>query len=225
MKEKSRTIIIAVEGIDGSGKTAQIERLGTNLAQNGAKVETISFPIYQSFFGREIGSMLRGETLRADQVDARSMCLWYALDRWERLKDYCGGYCDYLLINRYTMSNAVYQSVREIDGQDQWEWVYQLEHKILGLPEPDLYCLLDVDPVCAQKNVDCKGEREYVDGRDVYEQQQGLLQRAKERYLQLAEKLSNVEVVSCMEEGQTLADQEMIAGRIWEMLRERGLVV
>lgn len=74
-----KTKIIAFEGIDGSGKTLQWDLLTARLRSEGYRVGTKSFPIYESFFGSQVGRLLRGQPLRADEVDSRSMCLWYAL--------------------------------------------------------------------------------------------------------------------------------------------------
>ena len=51
----SHTSVIAFEGIDGSGKTVQMQYLRRTLQQLGMSVDTKAFPVYQSYFGREIG--------------------------------------------------------------------------------------------------------------------------------------------------------------------------
>ncbi len=222
-----KTKIVAIEGIDGSGKTVQWELLQRRLIESGQTVETMSFPNYEGFFGSRCGDLLRGDVLRADQVDSRSLCLWYALDRWDRFKRFRDGASDFLLINRFALSNAVYQSIRPIDAgmPDNWDWVRQLEHGELGLPEPDLYVLMDVDPGRAQENVDQKDEREYVKGRDVYEAAHGLLARARARYLDIASRDTNIAVIRCMDEGTgQLRDREAIAGDVWRALADRGWV-
>jgi len=223
----NKTKILAIEGIDGSGKTLQRDLLIEGLKAAGFTVAEKSFPEYDSFFGAQIGKMLKGDGIRADSVDSRSMCLWYAVDRWQSFKDYIDGETDFLILNRFTASNAVYQSVRDIDAglEDNWDWVKALEHEQLGLPEPDLYLLLDVSPSVSQRNVDKKAKREYIDEgkRDVYESQQGLLERARARYLSIAERESNFALIECME-NDALLPPEVIAARIWNALRERGFV-
>ncbi|MGI6151201.1 MAG: hypothetical protein ACOYIR_04530 [Christensenellales bacterium] len=223
----NKTTIIAIEGIDGSGKTLQLELLQKQLETCGYSVSAKSFPEYGSFFGKQIGALLKGDTLRADQIDSKSMCLWYALDRWQSFRDYVDGAVDYLLLNRFTPSNAVYQSVRAIDDglPDIWDWVHELEQGTLGLPEPDCYVLLDVDPSLAQRNVDKKGTRDYISAgeRDVYEAQAGLLLRARARYLSIARRQSNFAVIPCMEE-ERLLSPEAVFERVWVELKRRGLV-
>ena len=219
------TKIIAIEGIDGSGKTLQMGLLVQALKARGYAVGEKSFPRYGSFFGSEIGRMLKGDGVRADQVDSRSMCLWFALDRFAEFQKDPAGQWDFLVLNRYTASNAVYQSVRAIDAgmEDNWEWVKALEHKMLGLPQPDLYLLLDVEPLCAQNNVDKKGQREYIESgkRDVYESQRDMLSRARARYLAIAEREKNFAVIPCMEQGAFLPP-EAIHQKILQTLENRG---
>ena len=54
------TKIIAFEGIDGTGKTVQLQRLYEWLTARGLSVLTLSFPMYDSFFGAECGRLLSG---------------------------------------------------------------------------------------------------------------------------------------------------------------------
>lgn len=222
-----KTRIIAIEGIDGSGKTLQVQLLKDAIEAAGFRVLVKSFPEYDSFFGSQVGRLLKGENgLRADAIDSRSMCLWFALDRFASFAGYEDGEYDVLLINRYTLSNAVYQGIRDIDAgiEDNWGWVKQLEHSELSLPEPDFYVLLDVNPSRAQLNIDQKGHRDYVGGsvRDVYEAQDSLLFRARERYLFIASKENNIDVIPCMADG-ALLPPEIIAALVRTAVEKRGL--
>ena len=107
-------VIITFEGIDGTGKGTQMENLETRLLNRGLHVSSVSFPEYSSFFGTQVGNYLTGKDgVRADTVDGKSMALWFALDRFEHFRDWDPNSCDVLLLNRYALSNAVYQSIRE----------------------------------------------------------------------------------------------------------------
>lgn len=226
---EEKTLVIAIEGIDGSGKTLQWERLARTLREEGKTVDCLSFPVYDSFFGREVGVLLSGRgAVRADLLDSRSLCLWYALDRFAAFGEYrkekeTGGWPEILLLNRFTMSNAVYQSIREIDAgmADNWEWVKELEQGQLGLPNPDLYVILDVNPLAAQENVDRKGSREYTEGRDVYESQENLLDRARRRYLDIAAREPNMQIIYSMDDGGKMLLPGEVAALVRGSLRER----
>lgn len=222
-----KTTVIAFEGIDGSGKTVQMYHLERALTKRGMRVETISFPEYRSFFGRQVGIYLTGaEGVSADMVDNKSMALWFALDRFEALRDYVDGEVDVLLINRYVLSNAVYQSIRErdLDTPDLLDFVLTLEHEHFGLPVPDAYIYLDVDVADAGTNVLRKGYREYTGNEpDVYESQSGLQQRARAKYLEYAAILKNIFVVPCMENGALKQERE-IAVDVENMLMQAGIL-
>ncbi len=214
----SETKIIAFEGIDGTGKSVQMEQLRTRLEQRGLTVGVLSFPDYDSFFGGCVGRYLtKKDGVSASDVDQRSMALWFAMDRWAAFQGFDYRRFDVLLINRYVLSNAVYQSIRDrdVDQPDILDFVLELEHRQLKLPQPDLYLILDVDLSAAQDNVTKKGYRDYVgDEKDEYEKQDSIQIRARAKYLSFGERLSNVQVIPCMEDG-ALLPIEAIAQRVY----------
>lgn len=214
----SQTKIIAFEGIDGTGKSVQMEALRRRLEQQGLAVGVLSFPDYDSFFGGCVGRYLtKKDGVSASDVDQRSMALWFAMDRWAAFRDFDYSRFDVLLINRYVLSNAVYQSIRDrdVDQPDILDFVLTLEHEQLSLPRPDLYLILDVDLSAAQSNVSKKGYRDYVgDEKDEYEKQDSIQIRARSKYLSFGERLENVRVIPCMEAG-ALLPIDAIADRVY----------
>lgn len=222
----SNTKIIAFEGIDGSGKTVQFLKLKERLENGGASVATKEYPVYDGFFGRTIGKLLSGtEGLDANDVDARSMALWFALDRFEDLKSENLEVFDYVLINRYVLSNMVYQSVRHQDSDFSFvEWVHELEHVVLGSPVPDAYVFFDVDENQAASNVLKKGYRDYVGERmDVYEAAFNMQRLWRRRYYECAERYDNIIVIECMKDGVMLKP-EAITDMVFNALLNRGLI-
>lgn len=222
-----KTKIIAVEGIDGSGKTVQIKMLKSYLSSLGRSVAVRTYPVYDSYFGAHIGRLLSGaENICATEIDGKSMALWFALDRWEDMRTYRDGESDYLLINRYTLSNAVYQSIREcrLGRADIFEWVLDLEFNHFGIPRPDVSIVLDVGTTRASSNVDSKGFRGYVGkSKDVYEGSSVLQELARKKYLECALKCGGVYSVRCMNGDKMLSPNE-IARKTTGILREAGLV-
>lgn len=219
--------IIAFEGIDGAGKTRHLSMLEDELRQAGKSVASLSFPAYDEFFGRELGKILGGDhALGAGRLDAKSMALWYAMDRWNvfRARDFAG--LDFLLLNRFTLSSAVYQSVRvpETAREEVTSWILELEHVQLKLPVPDIYVILDVAPATAQKNVRRKGVRNYTARKlDVYERSSSLLHAARQRYLDLAARLPNMRVVSCMNDAGKMKSMDEVHREILDCLELCGV--
>ncbi|HYK39413.1 MAG TPA: hypothetical protein VEU98_05275, partial [Candidatus Eremiobacteraceae bacterium] len=57
----SRGKLIAIEGIDGSGKRTQVELLTAALRERNHSVFATGFPQYDSWFGKMVGQFLNGE--------------------------------------------------------------------------------------------------------------------------------------------------------------------
>ena len=223
-----KTKVIAIEGIDGSGKSVQYNKLAEALTDMGYSVEKREYPKYESYFGSHVGSYLSGaEGVKADAVDGKSMALWFALDRWEDMRSHIDGEYDYMIINRYVLSNAVYQSIRDIDLQrpDIIDWVFELEYGHFCLPKADIYLFYDVAPAQAGENVMKKGFRDYVGGekKDVYEESCGIQQRARAKYLETAERRNDIAVIQCMgDEG--MRSIEDIAAETMRVLPEKNMI-
>jgi dTMP kinase len=179
-----RSFLIALEGVDGAGKTTQAERLAALLRDDGAHVSVRSFPAYGSFVGREIRRLLR----EGAELDARSAALWFAVDRAQALRR-DPPRAEVEILNRYTLSNAVYQSAR--GPAELFDWVLELEHGELGLPRADLTFVLDVTPELVRERVTARAEP------DGYERLADLQARVRAGYLAAAERLPDVVVVAC----------------------------
>lgn len=197
------TKIIVIEGIDGTGKTVQLTNLHHRLEARGYRVMSIGFPVYESFFGSQVGRYLTNKDgISASDVDAKSMALWFAMDRFAAFQNLDYAWADVLLINRYVLSNAVYQSIREqdLDKPDLLDFVLELEHGQLKLPRPDGYIVLDMNLEAASENVVKKGFREYVGAsqKDVYESTDGIQERARKKYQEYAKRLDTISILNCM---------------------------
>jgi dTMP kinase len=166
------------------------------------KSELISFPVYGSFFGSEIRRLLDGDDgASANTVDPRSMALWYALDRKYSFKS-PWSYNEAVIANRWTLSNAVYQSARaaESEANELFDWILRLEHEQLGLPAPDMTIIIDVEPslsMLRSKTRDSEADR--GSRPDLYERSAELLTSARSKYLDAAARFENVAIVSSVD--------------------------
>lgn len=204
---------LAIEGIDSSGKTVQSTLLQQALRNRGLRTLMISFPNYQSYYGKKLGAMLTGkQAVRADALDAYSTALWFAMDRHTTLRGLKFDDIDVILFNRYVLSNAAYQSSRvpKSAWQDFFEFVLRTEYVELGLPVCDLTLVLDLPSDIAQKNMELKGAREYTDQkRDIYEDNKSLLNRVSQAYASLSRKLPAIEMIPCVKSGRQLPVEDV----------------
>ncbi len=143
--------LIVLEGIDGSGKSAQFRRLCTRLEKDGFDYNHIVFPRYGEESSALIRMYLNGEFgTRPDDVNAYTASTFFAVDRFASYKKDWGSTYDsggLFLSDRYTTSNAVHQGSKLPDEELPafFRWLSDLEYDKMGLPRPDLVIYLDVD--------------------------------------------------------------------------------
>jgi dTMP kinase len=172
LTNETTLVLIAFEGLDQSGKETQARRLAESLAAQGRRVETLSFPDYETPIGREIGAALAGEREFPPDV----MQLLYIANRYEWrpkieqwLHDGAVVVCD-----RYAASSIAYGESHGLDAS----WLASAQ---LYLPRPDLTFVLDIAPETAA------GRKRT--GRDRYERDMALLSRVRESYRRQATQL------------------------------------
>lgn len=219
-------MIIAIEGIDGSGKGLQYKRLCENLESKGYKIGKMDFPSYDDFYGKEIGRLLSGDDkYNAANTDVKSMSLWYAMDRMQAFNKINVSDYDYILLNRSTLSNAVYQGARckEDEREEFIKWIDQLEFNQLNIPRPDLYIVFDVPPKQSKINVAKKGHRDYVgDKADVYESNSDFMSNVRDGYLKSEKIFNNVVVINCMGKDGMLPP-ETIENLVMEIIKKGNI--
>lgn len=149
--------LIVIEGLDGSGKSTQLELLPENLRKNGIDSKTVSFPDYYSDSSALVKMYLNGEFgKKPDDVNAYAASLFYAVDRFASYKTNWGQYYNnggVIISGRYTTSNAVHQTSKmpEADWQGFLDWLYDLEYNKVGIPKPDKVIFLDMPIDVSQK--------------------------------------------------------------------------
>lgn len=143
--------LIVLEGIDGSGKSAQYRRLTARFEREGLDYHSIVFPRYDQESSALIRMYLNGDFgSRPDDVNAYASSIFYAVDRYASyMTDWKAYYQSggVVLSDRYTTSNAVHQGAK-LPPEEQprfFDWLYDLEYVKLGLPRPDLVIFLDVN--------------------------------------------------------------------------------
>jgi dTMP kinase len=157
--------LIAIEGLDQSGKQTQAEMLRDRLKAEGRKSRVVAFPDYGTSIGEEIARALQGEREYGPDV----MQLLYIANRYERKPDLQrwleGGLV--LVCDRYIASSVAYGEAQGLDPR----WLAEIQK---FLPQPDMTLLLDITP-------DTAVQRKAVD-RDRYERDLALQQRVRDSY-------------------------------------------
>lgn len=187
--------LIAIEGIDGSGKRTQVDLLAKALAARGHSVYSTGFPQYDSWFGGMVGRFLNGELGSLETVDTHFSALLYAGDRFEakpKLEAALNA-GQIVLADRYVASNLAHQTAR-VPPEKRAEflaWIEHLEYGIYGLPRESLILYLRVPPAQAQLLVKQKAARSYTSAKqDILEASLRHLEEATEMYDQLASRAS-----------------------------------
>ena len=184
--------LIAIEGIDGSGKRTQLGLLANALSAGGHHVYSTGFPQYDSWFGKMVGQFLNGELGALDTVDPHFTALLYAGDRFEAKPRLEAALAEgkIVLIDRYIGSNLAHQTARAaLERRAEFrKWIEHLEYNIYELPREDIIVYLRVPPSEAQKLVEQKAARSYTSAkRDLLEASLQHLQDATNMYDQLAQ--------------------------------------
>jgi len=199
--------LVAIEGIDGSGKGTQAQRLTKRLAAEGRRATLLSFPRYDStFFGRAVGQYLNGAFGSLEQVHPFFSALLFAGDRFESrslLTDALATH-DVVVLDRYVASNVAHQAARlEGAGREQLiKSIEQLEFEIYRLPRPDRVVLLDLSVARARQLVASKPARSYTDrAADIQEADGAYLTQVRDLYLDLARSEPNWTVIACESRG------------------------
>lgn len=218
---------LVIEGTDGSGKTVQFNLLVERLKKNKIPLATADFPQYgkpSSFFVKEY---LNGRYGTWKEVGPYKTSLFYAMDRFDAGFGIKKAIEDgkMILSNRYVASNMGHQGAKiEIDKEriKYFEWLYNLEYEIIGIPKPTQTIILHVPAEISQQLVDKKGKREYLGGkkRDIHEQDIKHLLRAEKTYISMAKMFpDDFVLIECAPEGKLLTINE-IHDKIWRVVKK-----
>ncbi|AGN17274.1 dTMP kinase [Methanobrevibacter sp. AbM4] len=165
---------IVFEGIDGAGKTTQIELLKDWLVNNGFQVETVVEPT-DSDIGKLIRKLLQDENATSEYMQ-KTLGLLFAADRTLLMND----------IESFQKENKVVISDRSFYSslvyQEPADWIEEI-NKFVKIP--DMVILLDLD---------LKTSVSRTEGRDEFENEE-FLSSVKDKYLELADKHDNFTVI------------------------------
>ena len=193
-------LLIVIDGIDGSGKTTQVNLLIKFLEEQKIPYGVISFPRYgDNLYGKLIRRYLDGEFGGIGKVDPYLISLAFAGDRFlaKPLIEKWLSEGKLVLANRYVSSSKAHMGANLPEGKREEfiKWLDSLEYETNSIPREDLTVLLTVDPKVGQANVLGKQKP------DLHEKDLKHLEEVSKIYLSLAKKENNWYVIDCMEGG------------------------
>jgi len=210
--------LIVIEGIDGSGKSTQVDKLRMRLEREGKSFRYQKFPRYDNPSSQLLRMYLGGEFgTDPDAVNPYASSAFFAVDRaaafLQGLNDYYnnGGI---ILCDRFTTSNAVHQAAK-LPPEKQIpfaDWLFDFEYCKLGLPKPDAVFFLDISPELSAGLIKKRGQ-----GEDIQEADVGFLARSADAARRIASHYGWISI-GCERDGK-LRPPEDIAGEIYDKVR------
>ena len=225
---------VAIEGVDGSGKSTQMALLTTRLKECGYTTESLHFPRYDSpYYGELVGKFLRGEFGSVESVDPYLVSLLYAGDRTDAapiISEWLEA-GRFVVVDRYVYSNVAFQAAKIADSakkQSLTDWLLGFEFAYNSIPCPGLSLLLNVPLSFVMEtlrhNRDSSG-RQYLRGnRDIHEDSESLQERVLLEYLRLTESRPDFLRIDCFDVGEQILPPDEIHSRIWLALETGGLL-
>lgn len=213
--------LIVLEGLDGSGKSTQLQELDVFLESQGKDVRKIKLPDYEDPSSTLVRMYLAGDFGSDPQsVNAYTASAFYAVDRaahylrkWKA--DYLSG--KIILADRYTTSNAYHQlqKLPRTEWDVYLQWLEDFEYDKIGLPKPDCIVYLDMPIEISQRLMTHRyaGDEQK---KDIHEANVAYLKNCRTAALYAAEKLG-WHVIACSE-ADTAKPIDVIAGEIREIV-------
>lgn len=196
---------IVFEGIDGSGKSTQIDLLAQRLTQLGHHIYTTREPS-DGTVGKMIRQILGGDI----KMDNRAIAPLFVSDRLDHLLNEENGLCklvevgETVLCDRYYFSSYAYHSV-----DMAMDWVIGANSIAAQLLRPTATIFIDITPEIAMERITAGRE-----GTELFETHERLTQ-TREKYFEAFQKLSDSERVIIVDGNQSI---EALAEEIWNQV-------
>lgn len=203
-------MFIVLEGLDGAGKTTQVNLLQQHFETLGKECRFLHFPRFTTpVYGDLIAAFLRGEFGEVKNVDPRLVALLFAGDRNDAA-DSIRVWLEeqyVVILDRYMYSNIAFQCAKIPDKTKRdalRDWIWEMEYKHFAIPRPDRTIFLDVPFTFTRRQLSKERqgkERAYLQGKqDIHEADFELQQRVRAVYLEQAALDSSFLVLDCSDE-------------------------
>jgi dTMP kinase len=198
--------ILVFEGGDGTGKSAQIEKLKNLLGERKIPFVFFKFPRHgKAVFGKIVDNYLEGKFGNPVCLDPYLSASFFASDRREVLSKIKKAQKQgkLVLMDRFTGSNLAHQ-LAKIEGKEARRrfslWLFNLEHQVLGLPTADwvLYFSVSVKSSLKLLNKTTKN-------KDGHEIDLDYLSLVKKEFDAIAKNGREWHIIECEEQGCLLS--------------------
>lgn len=218
--------IIVIEGLDGSGKSTQLEMLKQKLNSQNTPFKYIKFPDYENDSSALVRMYLAGDFGdKPSDVNAYAASSFYAVDRYANYKTNFKEFYDnggVILCDRYTTSNAVHQASKlDKDQVDSYlEWLYDFEFNKLKIPAPDVVIYLDMPIEISQKLMSNRYSGD-EGKKDIHEKDVDYLHHCRNAAIYAAEKLG-WNIITCAKDDKPRTI-ESISDEIYQIVKKEVL--
>lgn len=220
-------MLIAIDGVDASGKQTQTERIYERLLAEGIRVRKISFPAYDKPSSVLVKQYLNGEYgKKADDINAYAASMLFAADRFSTYRtDWRRDYNDGVIIiaDRYVSSNMIHQAgkLEDISEKNKFlDWIYDLEFNKLELPKPECTIFLDMPTEYGSKLMQNRSNK--ITGemkKDIHEADNEYLKKSYNNAFYISKKFG-WEIVSCVKNGRIRTIDD-INDEIYNIVKEK----
>lgn len=206
LRQENKGRFIVFEGIDGSGKSTQIQKIHVQLEKKKVPV-TSTFEPTDGPIGSLIRQMLAGEV----EVDQRTIASLFAADRTDHLVNREKGVKALVdqgrvvLCDRYYFSSYAYHSLYM-----KMDWVIHANALNVEILRPDATIFIDVDPETCLKRILANR-----DSLDMYEKID-ILKQVRDNYLKAFDRLEDQENVIIIDGNNT---QALVGENIWKQIQ------
>jgi dTMP kinase len=225
---------IVIEGLDGAGKSTQVQLLTQFFKTQNKKVEFFHFPTSDSpIFGNLIARFLRGEFGKLDNVNPYLVALIFAGDRYNMSENIKRWLADdkIVITDRYVYSNIAFQGAKmdTEDAQNELEnWILDLEFNYFKIQKPDISIFLNVPFKFTEKNLFSRrvgNDRQYLQGaEDIHENDLIFQKNVRKMYEKMVAKDVNFEKIDCFDNNNEMLKPEQISVKIIELLQNKQKV-
>ncbi|MEL6864476.1 MAG: dTMP kinase [Bacteroidota bacterium] len=202
-----KNLFIALEGIDGSGKSTQTKKLAEKLKAAGHQVYSTYEPT-----DSPIGSLIRNIFKGRLKVDDKSLAALFSADRLDHLLNEVNGIVQKMkdghtvIMDRYYFSSYAYHGTHM-----SMDWVIASNAMSAEILRPDLNIFIDVPPeVCIQR---LQSNRQQI---ELYETLDNLI-AVRNKYFEAFDLLADQEKIAIIDGNQPI---DAITAAIWETIQQ-----